>query len=133
MNVFLLAKAVHVSCVALSIAGFVARFALARKHPEGLHRRFLRILPHVNDTILLAAAIAMLIVAQWNVFDMPWLAAKIAGLLVYIACGTIALKRGRTQRVRTGAFVAALAAFGYVVSVALGKRAAGPVAWLLHG
>ena len=133
MNLYLLAKTVHVICVALSIAGFVARFALARRQPALLRRRAVRVLPHVNDTLLLAAAIVMLVAAHWNVFDMPWLGAKIAGLLVYIACGTVALKRGRTPRVRTGAFVAALAAFGYVVSVAFSKSVAGPFARLLHG
>ncbi len=131
MTVYLLAKTVHVSCVALSIAGFVARFALARRRPHWLGHRLARVLPHVNDTVLLAAAIAMLVAAQWNVLDMPWLSAKVAGLLAYIACGTIALKRGRTRRQRAGAFVAALAAFGYVVSVAYSKSVAGPFARLL--
>jgi len=112
------------------VAGHLS--ALVRGRPEWLRHRLARVLPHVNDTVLLAAAIAMLVAAQWNVFDMPWLGAKIAGLLAYIACGTIALRRGRSQRVRAGAFVAALAAFGYVVSVAFSKSAAGPFVRLLH-
>jgi uncharacterized membrane protein SirB2 len=131
MSFYLLAKSVHVSCVVLSIAGFVTRFALAQRRADILQLRLVRVAPHVNDTILLAAAIAMLAVAQWNVLDMPWLGAKIVGLIVYIACGTIALKRGRTRHGRLAAFVAALAAFGYVVSVAVNKSAAGPFAPLL--
>ena len=126
MSVYLLAKNVHVSCVALSIAGFVTRFALAQRRADILQLRLVRVAPHVNDTILLGAAITMLAVAQWKLLDMPWLGAKIAGLVVYIACGAMALRRGRTRRGRMAAFVAALAAFGYVVSVALSKSVAGP-------
>jgi uncharacterized membrane protein SirB2 len=132
MNVYTAAKATHVVCVALSIAGFVARFSIGLRRPESLQLRLVRVLPHVNDTVLLAAAITMLVVAQWSVFDTPWLGAKIAGLLVYIGLGTVALKPGRTARTRLAAFVGALIAFGYVVSVALSKSAAGPFAGVAH-
>ena len=128
MNAYLVAKTVHVTCVALSIGGIVGRFALTLHRPEVPRSRFLRVAPHVNDTLLLAAAIVMLVVAQWNVLAMPWLLAKIGGLLVYIALGMVALRRGRTRRARVAAFVSAVLVFGYVVSVALTKSVAGPFA-----
>jgi uncharacterized membrane protein SirB2 len=49
----------------------------------------------------------------------PWLTAKVLGLVAYIVLGSIALKRGRTMRVRAGAFLLALLSAGYVVAVAL--------------
>jgi uncharacterized membrane protein SirB2 len=61
---------------------------------------------------------------------MPWLAAKIAGLVVYIGLGMVALRHGRTQRVRTVAFGGALMVYGYIVSVALNKSVAGAFARL---
>jgi len=130
MNAYLVAKVIHVTCAAISIAGFVTRYALALHRPEWLRHRAVRVIPHVNDTLLLAAAIVMLIVAQWNILDMPWLTAKIAGLVVYIGLGLVALRFGRTRRVRTIAFVGALIVFGYIVSVALHKSVAGPFARL---
>jgi uncharacterized membrane protein SirB2 len=128
MNAYMIAKVVHVTCAAVSIAGFVGRFSLALHRPDILRNRVLRVIPHVNDTLLLTAAIVMLLVAQWNVLDMPWLGAKIAGLVLYIALGLVALRFGRTLRVRTIAFVGALVVFGYIVSVALYKSVAGPFA-----
>lgn len=128
MNAYAVAKTIHVTCAALSIAGFVVRFLVGLRRPRFLQLTLVRVLPHVNDTVLLAAALVMLAVARWNILDTPWLAAKIAGLLVYIGFGTVALKRGRDQRTRLAAFVGALAAFGYVVSVALTKSVAGPFA-----
>ena len=131
MSTYMIAKVVHMTCAAVSIAGFVGRFALALHRPDILRHRVLRVIPHVNDTLLLMAAIVMLLVAQWNVLDMPWLGAKIAGLVVYIALGLVALRFGRTLRVRTIAFVGALIVFGYIVSVALHKSVAGPFARLV--
>jgi uncharacterized membrane protein SirB2 len=43
----------------------------------------------------------------------------VLGLLAYIVLGTIALKRGRTPGQRAAAFLGALLAAGYVVSVAM--------------
>jgi uncharacterized membrane protein SirB2 len=39
-------------------------------------------------------------------------------LVVYIVLGSIALKRGRTKRIRTVALVAALLTIGFLVTVA---------------
>ncbi len=125
-------KAVHTSAVALSLALFVTRGAWRAWSPTMLDVRWVRIGPHVIDTVLLASAL-------WLAWQLPassphgWLAAKIAGLVAYIALGTIALKRGRTSAVRGAAFVAALATFGYIVSVALTKSPLGFVVWLGRG
>lgn len=130
MNGYLLAKHIHVACVVLSITGFALRFLLSLRRPQILRIRWVRVAPHANDTILLGAAIAMLWIAGWNVLEMPWLLAKIAGLLAYVVLGMIALRFGRTRAARVAAFAAALAAFAYVVAVALTKQVAGPFAVL---
>jgi uncharacterized membrane protein SirB2 len=126
MTTFEMLRATHVGAVVLTGALFVLRGAWMLRSPERLDRRWVRISPHVVDTVLLASAIAMLWVAGWSPTQ-PWIATKIVALLVYIALGTIALKRGRTRGVRAGAFVAALATFAYIVSVALTKSPVGPL------
>jgi uncharacterized membrane protein SirB2 len=52
----------------------------------------------------------------------PWLGAKVAGLLLYIGLGMIALKRGKTRKMKVTALVAAHIAFCYIVLVALTKN-----------
>jgi uncharacterized membrane protein SirB2 len=54
--------------------------------------------------------------------------AKIIGLLVYIGLGLVALRPGRPTAVRAVAWVAALATFGYIVSVAITKNPLGVLA-----
>jgi uncharacterized membrane protein SirB2 len=51
-------------------------------------------------------------------FAAGWLTAKIALLIVYIVLGSIALRRGRSRRVRAWAFIAALATVAFLVTVA---------------
>jgi len=123
---YLVAKALHVGCAALSIGGFAARGALMLADSPLLSAKPVRIVPHIVDTVLLASAIWL----AWNLgqFSQGWVHAKIAGLAAYIALGTIALKRGRTKGVRAVAFVAALAAAGYIVTVALTRNPLGPLA-----
>ena len=100
------------AAVGLSIAGFIARGALMLRGSPLLKARFVRVAPHVVDTVLLASALWLCWLLREYPFVDGWLTAKVLGLLAYIALGTIALKRGRTPRVRAAAFVAALAAFG---------------------
>ena len=121
-------KWLHVACVVVSGAGFLARGVLMLAESPLLQARFVRIAPHVVDTLLLAAAVAMAVIARLSPLAHPWLAAKIVGLLAYIVLGAVALRRGRTKRTRGLALIAALLAFAYVVGTALRRD----VFWLLH-
>jgi uncharacterized membrane protein SirB2 len=112
-------KAIHVTCVILSGTGFFARGVLMLAGSPWLAARFVRVMPHIVDTLLLASAITMAVIAHLVPTQQPWLMAKIIGLIVYIVLGTIALKRGRTRGTRALAFAAALATFAYVVGVAI--------------
>lgn len=86
-----------------------------------LARRWVRVAPHVVDTLLLASAIALAVtVGQYPLVD-GWLTAKVLGLVVYIVLGMIALKRGRTRAARIAAFCSALLVFAYIVAVAVTK------------
>lgn len=117
-----LLRAVHVVTVYLTLSLFLLRaFWMLRDSPR-LNARWVRVLPHLNDSALLLAAIAMLAVAGLNPLQQPWLLAKILGLLAYIGLGTIALKRGRTRALRIKALIAALGMFAYIVAVAVTKQ-----------
>jgi uncharacterized membrane protein SirB2 len=119
-----------VGSVVLSGAGFVGRGALMLRGSPLLKARFVRTAPHVVDTVLLASAVWLAWLMRLSPFAHGWIAAKVLGLLAYIVLGTIALKRGRTPRVRAAAFAAAVAAFAYIVTVAITRDPLGPVAML---
>jgi|TARA_B100000315_G_scaffold260920_1_gene327375 uncharacterized membrane protein SirB2 len=84
-----------------------------------LHHPLVKVLPHVIDTILLLSALTLTVLIGQYPFINGWLTAKFFALIGYIILGTIALKRGRTRRIRALAFGCAMLLFGYIVSVAL--------------
>ena len=127
---YLALKHFHITCVVLSGAGFALRGAWALAGSPLARARLTRVLPHVVDSCLLLSAIALAWMAGQYPFVHGWLTAKIVGLLAYIGLGMVALKPGRAMAVQAGAFVAALATFSWIVSVALSKNPAGWLAWL---
>jgi uncharacterized membrane protein SirB2 len=120
-----LLKTIHVGCVAVSLALFVIRGIWMMQGSAHLARRWVGIAPHLVDTLLLASAVALAVMLGTYPGSHEWLTAKVAGLVVYIVLGTVALKRGRTRGIRIGAFGGALVAYAYVISVAITKSPAG--------
>lgn len=119
---YLALKYLHLSCVVLSYALFFVRGVWMMRSSSLLAQRWVRIVPHVVDTVLLASAVAMTVAISQYPFTAPWLTAKLIGLIAYIALGMIALKRGRTRRVRVVAWFAAQLVFFYIVAVAVNKN-----------
>jgi uncharacterized membrane protein SirB2 len=123
---YLSLKIAHVSCVGISYLLFVARGILMMRTSPLLQQKWLKITPHIVDTVLLASAIALAVMSHQYPLAQNWLTAKVAGLLVYIGVGTVALKRGKTRGTRIAAWFAAQAVFFYIVAVALTRR---PLPW----
>lgn len=119
---YALLKLIHVGTVYITFGLFLVRGTWMLLDSPRLQDRWVKVVPHLNDTLLLTAAIAMVVVGELSLLDNPWLIAKIAGLLAYIGLGTMALKRGRTKAVRTLYFIAALATIGYIIAVAVTKQ-----------
>ncbi len=112
----------HIACAALSGSLFLVRGIWMLRDSAMLKRRWVRITPHIVDSVLLVSALIMVFLSGQYPFVQGWLTAKVLALLAYIVLGTIALKRGRNKTVRVCAFIAAIAVFAYIVSVALSKR-----------
>ena len=111
---------VHVAAVTLSLCLFVLRVVWRARAPERLARRWVKVLPHVVDTVLLLSGVWL----AWQLGAAGvrgWLPAKLVALVAYIVLGSIALRRGPSRGVAIGAAVAAVATFGYIVSVAIMK------------
>lgn len=107
----------HIACVVASGLLFLLRGLWMLAAPSMLARRWVRTLPHLVDTVLLASAVTLAVLSGQYPFAQDWLGAKVIALLLYIGLGAIALRRRRAW-----AFLAALAVFGYIVCVAITKQ-----------
>jgi uncharacterized membrane protein SirB2 len=118
MSSYLIVKSLHVLCAALTAASFTTRGIWMWRESPLLQRRWVRVVPHVVDTVLLGSAVALVLITHQYPGPAAWLNAKIAGLILYIVLGSVALRRGRSMRVRRSAFVAALCVLAYIAVVA---------------
>ena len=118
-------KTIHIVFVALSFTGFFIRGIWMLRDSSLLRQRWVRIIPQVVDTVLLVSAIVLAVQLRYSPMDQPWLMAKIIALVIYIAVGLVALRFGRSKRVRLSAWLLGLFIFMYIVSVAFSKSALG--------
>jgi uncharacterized membrane protein SirB2 len=84
-----------------------------------------RLLAYSIDTTLLTAALMLMtLVGQYPFVD-GWLTVKVLMLVLYIGLGTMAFRQDRTKTARVGFFAAALAVYGFIISVALAHHPLG--------
>ncbi len=110
-------KHAHLLFVVITILLFQYRFllrALNKSIPK-----ILKIVPHINDTLLLISAITLAVMGGFNPTNHPWLLAKIIALVVYIVLAAMALKSRGTKRIVT--YVLATLVFVFMVMTALSK------------
>ena len=118
-------KAVHVGAALLSIIGFIVRAMLAMRDSPVMQLRWVKVVPHCIDSVLLISAIMLAYQYGFTPFNSPWLAVKILALLIYIALGFVVLRFSKNNSVRLAAFVAAVMTFGIIVFVATNKAIVG--------
>jgi len=115
---YLILKNLHLPTIAIPLTLFVLRGIWMMAGSPLLQARWVRIVPHVNDSLLLASGIGLAVLIRQYPLTHGWLTAKFFALIAYIVLGTIALKRGRTRGQRISAWFAALLVFGYMAAVA---------------
>ena len=120
-------RAVHIVAVIASGALFALRGAGVLSGARWPMAAPLRYLSYSIDSVLLTAALMLIAVLPAALFDNQWLTVKLTLLVIYIVLGSLALKRGRSARVRGVCYVAALALFAAVVGIA---RTHQPLGWL---
>lgn len=116
---YALLKHIHQTLAVASISFFILRGVWMMRASPVLQRKPVRIVPHVIDTLFLLSGLGLVFILP--VFSHAWLGAKLLGLVLYILLGLVALRLGRTQAVRSFAFIGAIIAFGWVASVAISK------------
>lgn len=122
MNYFVI-KHIHMTAAGLSILLFILRAFWSVTESPLLQKKLVKIVPHVIDTILLVAAVALaMMIGPYQ----PWILTKVVLLVVYIGLGTVAIKRGKTPRQRLIAAVLAVLVYVYILSVALAHD---PLGW----
>lgn len=120
-------KMVHIGCALASVCLFALRGAgmlAGMRWPRAIPFRWLS---WGIDTTLLTAALMLLAILPSAVFANHWLTVKLVALVVYILLGHRALMPNLPRGQRWVWWLAALACFGFMYSVA---RSHHPLGWL---
>ena len=118
---YMMVKHIHLTAIALSFILFVLRFIWVMSNSGMMQQKWVKVLPHIIDTVLLLSAITLcIILTQYPIYQ-PWLTEKVLGLIAYIVLGLFALKLGKTKAVKTVSFIAAVAVFAMIGKIAVTK------------
>lgn len=105
----------------LTVLLMLLRLGLDLAGRTGWRKTALRWIPHLNDTILLVAALALVAVTVWMPLVHHWLTAKIVLLLGYVAAGKWALDLDRSGAARVSAALLALLQLSLIFLLATWK------------
>ncbi len=115
-------KILHISSALISISGFIIRGIWMMSESNKLQQKWVKIAPHIVDSLLLLSGITLAINLTVNPLEHAWLMSKIIALLVYIGLGMIALRFGKNLFQRKFAWVLAIVVFSYILLVAVTKH-----------
>lgn len=118
-------KTLHIATVYVTLLLFIGRGFRIYILNKPLVSRWLKILPHINDTILLITGILLAIRVQQYPFVHQWLTVKIICLIAYIILGMMAMKWLRATKAGLISWVGAIAILLFMITVALNKQPAG--------
>ena len=119
---FIMLKHLHMTVAVISILLFTFRFALTLVNSNKLSLKWLKIAPHIIDTLLLGLGIALAIKLSINPGEQLWLAEKILAVFAYIFTGYYTLKLARNRTMQIIGFLGAIGWIMLIVRIAISKE-----------
>lgn len=124
MSAYMAIKYLHLTTVWITITLFIIRFYWRWRGSPLLTQRWVRVSPHIVDTLLLISGITLIILSGISPFteDGRWLLDKLVLVVVYILLGSVALgKYTRREKIRWLAFICGLACLYTIYRLASSK------------
>ncbi|MEW6981948.1 SirB2 family protein [Colwelliaceae bacterium 6471] len=116
-------KHLHMTLAVISIFLFTLRFAWTLLESKNLQRKWVKITPHIVDTLLLVVGIYMAVSLALNPVEQLWLGEKILALLAYIFTGYYTLKLARNRTMQIIGYLGAMGWIMLIVRLAMTKEA----------
>lgn len=98
----------------LSIGLFTLRFIWTLANSTKLQSKWIKISPHIIDTLLLVIGVVMAVKLSINPVDQLWLGEKLLALVAYIFTGYYTLKLARNKPMQ---IIGYLGAMGWVMLI----------------
>jgi uncharacterized membrane protein SirB2 len=115
-------KHLHISVMLLSVIFFIFRFVLTLKTSPMLQKKWLKITPHIIDTVWLLSTLGLCVLLQRYPFVDAWVTEKLLALVMYMLMVTIALKQAKTNLIRFIALLGAFSWLAYAIMLVITKQ-----------
>ena len=112
----------HVISAMIRLLLFIGRGIWVMQHDQQPRPRWMKWLPHVNDSVLFILGIILMLTIQQFPVTHSWLTVKLTALVIYILLGMVVMKWAKNRRTRFIAWLSALVVFAYMVGVAITKQ-----------
>ena len=107
---------------ACSVILFIIRFILLINNNKALNSKWLKITPHVIDTVLFTLGIIMVINLSLYPWHVSWISEKLLLVLAYIVMGYYTLKLARSTAKQFIGFLGAMGCIALIVLIATNKQ-----------
>ncbi len=107
----------HMLFIGISIILFQYRYYLKFRHKS--IAKLLKIVPHINDTLLLITGVTLAVKVGYDPMQHTWLMAKIIALVIYIGFGVVAMRAKGMKSVT--AYLLATLTFIFILMTAFNK------------
>lgn len=116
-------KNIHLLAIALSAILLSVRFIFVMTNSALIEKKFVKIAPHVVDTILLLSGIGLIIALGFIPFTAgtEWFTQKVTCILAYFALGFFSIKMAKNKLLRIFAYFGALGWLVMAANIAMSK------------
>ncbi|RHW75432.1 SirB2 family protein [Colwellia sp. RSH04] len=107
-------KHLHMTLALLSVSLFTLRFIWLLIGSSQLQKKWVKITPHIIDTLLLSVGILMAYQYSMSPFEHLWLGEKLLAVVAYIFTGYFTLKLARNKSMQ---IIGYLGAMGWIMLI----------------
>jgi uncharacterized membrane protein SirB2 len=107
-------KHLHMTLAAISVGLFTLRFIWLILNSAKLQAKWVKITPHIIDTLLLSVGVVMAVQYSINPLEQLWLGEKLLAMIAYIFTGYYTLKLARNKSMQ---IIGYLGAMGWVMLI----------------
>ena len=115
-------KHLHITLAVISISLFTLRFAWLMINSQQLNRKWVKITPHIIDTLLIIIGVVMVVQLAINPLEQLWLAEKMLALIAYIFTGVYTLKFARNGMMKIIGYLGAMGWIMLIVRIGITKE-----------
>jgi len=115
-------KHLHMTLAVLSISLFTLRFIWLLTNSAKLQAKWVKITPHIIDTLLLSLGIIMAVQYSINPMEQLWLGEKLLAVIAYIFTGYYTLKLARNKSMQIIGYLGAMGWIMLIVRLAMTRE-----------